>query len=138
MNFFKSIKIKRITRFSLRYSVGYAMYAYEIFELENKDGRYFAKIKLRGIPDEQATTIEVDAEFDQKLEEIIKEFNIQNWDGFNKSNKMVLDGDSFSLYILMEEDNSISANGYMKWPKKYKEFKEKIVELFNQVMKPNN
>ena len=133
MCLFKSIKITKIIRFSFEYSVGYAMYANEIFELENKDGKYKAKVKLTGVPDEQATIFDVDEAFEQKLEEIIKQFEVKKWDGFNKSNKMVLDGNSFSLSIRMEDDNSISASGYMKWPKKYGEFKEKVVELFKQL-----
>ena len=134
MCLFKSIKITKIIRFSFGYSVGYAMYANELFELENKEGKYYAKVKLQGIPDEQASTVEVNEEFEQKLEEIIKQFEVKKWDGFNKSNKMVLDGNSFSLSIRMEDDNSISASGYMMYPEHYREVREELDNIFNELI----
>ncbi len=128
---FKRVKIMKINSFKFSYSVGYAMYANEEYTLKNEEGKYIATVKKRGIPEENATIIEVDESFEQRLEELLKEYNVSLWDGFNKADKHVLDGNTFDLSIRMEEDNHISASGYMKWPKNYKEFKKTVVELFD-------
>ena len=55
--------------------------------------------------------------------------------GFNKSDRYVLDGNSFSLSISMNNDEYVSASGYMKWPKNYKEVKEELITFFSTIIK---
>lgn len=131
---FKRVKIMKINSFKFSYSVGYAMYANEEYTLKNEGDKYIATVKKRGIPEENATKKEVDESFEQKLEELLKGYNVSAWDGFNKADKHVLDGNTFDLSIRMDENNHISASGYMKWPKKYKEFKMAVVEMFDELV----
>ena len=131
---FKRVKIMKINSFKFSYSVGYAMYANEVYTLKNEGDKYIATVKKRGIPEENATKKEVDESFEQRIEELLKEYDVSSWDGFNKADKHVLDGNTFDLSIRMDENNHISASGYMKWPKKYKEFKMAVVEMFDELV----
>ena len=128
----------KVNLFKYFFTKGYARNADIRYELEFKDNKYFATIKHWGIPEEEATILEVDESFEKKLEEILKKYNVSSWDGFQKSDKHVLDGNSFDLYIKMEEENNIDASGYMKWPKNYREFKQEVIELFDGLTEKNN
>ena len=110
------------------------MNASERFELKYENEEYIAQVKLYGIAEEDAIKYKVPENFEQELEKLLKEYSVNKWDGFKKSDKRVLDGNSFDLYVKMEEDNRIDASGYMVWPNNYKEFKEKVVELFKEHM----
>ena len=125
----KKAKIGDITVFRYHFTNGYARYAYTDYELERKDGGYTARRKPSGVPDEKADVFTVDAAFAEKLKAILKEYGVGSWNGFNKSDKHVLDGNSFSLTVYMGEEE-ISAHGYMRWPKNYREFKEAVTALF--------
>lgn len=134
VSLFKPVKIAKIIKFSFFYTVGYAMNASERFELKYENEEYIAQVKLYGIAEEDAIKYKVPENFEQELEKLLKEYSVNKWDGFKKSDKRVLDGNSFDLYVKMEEDNRIDASGYMVWPNNYKEFKEKVVELFKEHM----
>ena len=110
------------------------MNASEKFDLKYENEKYIAQVKLYGISEENATKFEVPVIFEHELENLLKEYRVNKWYGFNKSDKLVLDGNSFELYVKMEENNQIDASGYMKWPKNYKEFKENVVVMFKEYM----
>ena len=128
----KTAKVGSIQSFNYFYTSGYAMNAdirYK-FLYDAKDNKYLITKKGLYKDEDNSKTIEVDKEFYDKLESIIKKYNVNSWDGFSGSNKDVLDGDSFSLYI-QYNIGSVSASGYMKWPKNYREFKSEIMELYD-------
>jgi len=56
---------------------------------------------------------------------------------FDKVDKDVLDGNSFSLSINFGEDKSISAHGYMKYPSGYREKTDSIKYWFSKIDKTN-
>ena len=60
---------------------------------------------------------------------------ISSWNGFSKSDHNVLDGNSFSLYLRMKDDNTVEASGYMRWPKNYEEVKGELISLFDEYKK---
>ena len=97
-----------------------------------EDGRLVASNKPYGIADEAATIKDVDDSFREKLEAILKQFEVGKWEGFQKSDKRVLDGDSFDLAVWFDDKTSIHASGYMKWPKNYREFRDAIDALFEK------
>ncbi len=134
LSFLKRVKIEKIISFEYSYTKGYAQYCDEIFKLKFQEGKYVATVKEYGIPEEKAVQIEVDDSFEAKLEDILKEFKVATWNGFNKFDKHVLDGNSFNLYIKMENDNTIDSSGYMVWPKNYREFKEAIINIFKELL----
>ena len=128
--FRKKVEIKNIKYMHFSYSVGYAMYSNVNYDLEYKNSKYIAKIKPDGIADDDAKEVEVDEKTVGKIEEILKKYNVNSWNGFNKSDKYVLDGDSFSFSLSLKDETYISASGYMKWPKNYREVRSELDDIF--------
>lgn len=138
MCLFKAIKARRfewsdITLFKFRYSTGNMMYADVQYKLRSEDGEYKAYRKQNLVPDDKADIFTVDSAFVLKLTELLKRCSLEKWDGFNKSDKRVLDGYSFGIYIRNAKGQLIRASGYMKWPKNYKEVKQALTELFDSL-----
>ena len=127
-------KISGIKIFHYSYSVGYHYEARIYYELECEN-KCTLKIKDEGITEEDAPVYEVDKEITKKLEAILNKYSVGSWNGFSKSDHNVLDGDSFSLYLRTEDDDTVEASGYMKWPKNYEEVKEEIISFFDKYKK---
>ena len=127
------VPISEISHFRFFFTQGYAMYADTSYELDVADGKITATYKPWGAPNENALSKEVSEEFRTKLQDILKELEVGKWNDFDKVDKNVLDGDSFSLSIRFENDDSISASGYMKWPNNFRDFKEKVSALFGKL-----
>lgn len=119
--------------FNFFYTKGYAFNADIRYEYELKDGKYYASIKPYEVSEEDKTTKEVDKEFIIKVEEILNKYEVYKWNGFNKSDNDVLDGDSFSLSVSTEEE-TISASGYMSYPDNYLKVKNELDILFEELL----
>ena len=128
----KSIKISNIKRFHFSYSVGYHYEASFIYNVDIVDGKYQATIKKEGVTIEDAKKVIITKKDVNKIEEILKKYKVNSWNGFNKSNKYVLDGDSFSLYVTFEDETEIDASGYMMYPKNYNNVQGELDKLFNE------
>lgn len=131
----KPVEIKKIKSFRYSYTTGYAMYSYVVYEINLEDDKYIATIKENGKSDDEAIKIEISEDKVLELENILKDKRVGTWDGFNKSDQDVLDGDSFSLVIYFEDGTSIHASGYMMYPKNYSSFKEACDSYFNEIIK---
>jgi len=121
-----------IVRLNYSYSQGYAMNAYVRYELECKD-KCVLKYKPLYVPEEDYKKVEVDEEIIKELEAILNKYEVYKWDGFDKTNKNVLDGDDFHFSLSLKDGTSISASGYMSWPKNYREASGEIISLFNKL-----
>ena len=121
-------KITDLDSFYFNYSSGYAMYAYTTYEVEKKGTYYQVSIKPNGISDEKKYTKIENQDFVDKLLKIINDYDVISWDGFNKNDKYVLDGNSFTLRL--KGDKNISATGYMMWPDNYYDVKNELNNLF--------
>ena len=64
---------------------------------------------------------EVDALVLEDLVRIVEENQIYQWDGYSKSDDDVLDGYGFGLAATFESGRTLSASGYMMYPKGYDE-----------------
>lgn len=129
----KPKKIDNITKLHLSYSNGYMMNANTIYDLEKKEGKYYVTIKPHLIAEEDSETVEVDDKTVKKIIDLLNKYEVRKWDGFNKSDKYVLDGDSFSFWVYMEDGTDIHASGYMKWPNNYGEVKSELDELLGSL-----
>ena len=129
----KEIVISNIKSFHFNYSVGYMANAYVVYEIEYKDDKYFALVKPNGISEEDRKEIQVDKAFVSSVEEVLRKYQVEKWNGFNKSDQNVLDGDSFSLSIGNENGNYISASGYMKWPNNYSDVRKELDLIFMEI-----
>lgn len=64
-------------------------------------------------------TKEIDDVVLDDITKIVKENEIYKWDGFNKSDIFVSDGNGFSLSIKYSDGKEIEASGHMKYPNNY-------------------
>lgn len=122
-------ELKDLTSLRFHYTSGYAMYAYTTYEIKY-DNKYTITIKPYGIPDEEAKTYDISEEEINKILNVLNKYNVIKWDGFSKSNKDVLDGDSFSFSAYFKDGRSISAHGYVSYPNNYGDVKKELIEIF--------
>ena len=61
----------------------------------------------------------IDAESVEALMQVIEEYDISQWDGFDESNEYVLDGEGFWLEIIMTDGATVMARGNNAFPKNY-------------------
>ena len=121
-----------VEEFNFFYTRGYAYNAdirYRFYH-DVKDNEYVIVKKPYGKSEEESLKIEVSEEFQKKLVELLNKYKVSSWDGFNESDKDVLDGDSFSLTVIYNL-GKVHASGYMSWPKNYSDFKKEIIALFD-------
>ena len=134
--FKRKIEIKNITHVYFTFSNGYAMNSYTRYTLNYKDGKYEAEIKQYGEPEENLRKYTVEKKKVEELEKNLNETNIYKWKGFDKNDKNVLDGDSFSFNMWLgegKEKKEIDAHGYMKWPVDYANIKGIICDWFDSI-----
>ena len=126
-------ELSNIKYLHFTYTTGYHMNAYVIYDIEIKDGKYVASIKPTDIPDEDKKEYVLETSTVKEIEKKLNEYKISSWNGFHKSDKYVLDGDSFSLSINYENNENISASGYMSWPDNYREVKDYLDSILGSL-----
>ncbi len=129
--------ISNIKHFSFSYTVGYAMNARVRYEIDYDNNEYKTSIIPNGIPDEDKLEIIINKEVIDRIEQVLNKYNISKWNGFDKVDKNVLDGDSFSLYLRMQNDKTIEASGYMKWPEDYGKVRSELDSIFMEIYNKN-
>ena len=129
----KAKPINGLTCMHFTYTTGYHMYAYTIYDIEYKDGKYIASIKPTDIPDEEKKEVELSNDVVANIEKKLTEYNVSKWDGFNENDKYVLDGDSFSFSLKYENEVSISAHGYMRWPDNYRDVRNYLDDVLGSL-----
>lgn len=127
-------KIENISHLYFSYTSGYAMYSYSTYELNCTD-KCILTVKPNGVPDEEKKEVEIPKEKVKELESKLNEYHVTRWHGFNKNDKNVLDGDSFSFNLDYGDKKIIRASGYMMWPNNYSNVKSYIVNKFNEYIK---
>ena len=129
-------KIGAIMRFYLSGSNGVEMYSGWHYSLKmNKDGSYTAEYKPSGVPDEQALTKQVDYDFAESLSQLMRDMKINRWNGYNKSDKHVMDGTGFTLDVYFTNGRELRAHGYIRTPKGYGGFLGTVEGRFNELFK---
>ena len=129
----KTKPINGLTYMHFTYTTGYHMYAYTIYDIEYKDGKYMASIKPTDVPDEEKKEVELSSEVVTNIEKKLTEYKVSKWDGFNESDHGVLDGNSFSFSLKYENEESISAHGYMRWPDNYRDVRNYLDEVLGSL-----
>lgn len=130
----KPVKIGEIEYFHFSYSNGSMANGNVSYAMELKDGSYTASVKPLYEPEEARQFFAVDESFARELEQLLVQYKVGKWNGFNKFNKVVMDGDHFGLSVMMTDGTTLDASGYMKWPKNYPEVRDGIEELFARGM----
>ena len=70
----------------------------------------------------------------EELSEIASRYRLDQWNGFNKTNSMVLDGESFALSVTLSDETKITASGGNAFPKGYSDAKHEICALFDSLI----
>lgn len=70
----------------------------------------------------------------EQLGEIAGKYRLDRWDGFDKKNKHVMDGNNFSLSVTLADGKTISAHGSNSFPDGYGDAKQEICELFENLI----
>lgn len=70
----------------------------------------------------------------EQLEKLVHKHRLDRWNGFDKSKKNVSDGSRFSLSIVFENGESISASGSNAFPEGYAEAEADIRALFEALI----
>ena len=95
--------------------------------------RYFKEGVNQGKDEKDVITIKLTNKDMDKFEDMLNKYHILSWKGFNKSDKNVLDGNSFSFRLRYNDDEKLSASGYMMYPNHYRDFKEKFEEYVTEI-----
>lgn len=122
-------KIEGIQSFHFS-TYGSMRYSGSDYSVHMEDDKVLVSIRTEGQPEENTAQFEVGPAFIKELEEIATAHNLLSWDGFNKSNKHVLDGSAFSMGFTLSTGQTISARGYMEYPKNYSEAAGELHRLF--------
>ena len=124
------VKITDIKYLSFYYTQGNMMNSNVKYTLTYENDKYIAEIKPNFKSEEEIKKVEIKKNDIEKIIETLKKYNVNKWNGFNKSDKYVLDGDSFSLYITFLDNTKLSASGYMMYPKNYNEVQNVLDKIF--------
>lgn len=104
------------------------MYSYEIIE-DEETGELKAYYEFMN--GNITCLLPVDDELMQALEAIVAEHDLRKWDGFDKSNSMVLDGSNFFLKIRFSDESGITASGRNRFPEGFGAATEAIETAFH-------
>lgn len=126
----KENKIKNMYYLYYTYSTGYHMYGYVTYKIECND-ECILSIKPEGVDDDETENYEIKKEVLKEIENKLNEYHVEKWNGYDKTDKYVLDGNSFSM-IIKSDNGEINAHGYMRWPNNYNKVKDYLISLFNQ------
>jgi uncharacterized lipoprotein NlpE involved in copper resistance len=77
---------------------------------------------------------EISDSYLKELSKLVNDYNIYEWDGFDKNEEGLMDGGSFKLEIAFKDGKSIKARGYGKSPDNYREAINAIIELFSPLI----
>ena len=67
----------------------------------------------------------------RNVAETLHRLGVEKWDGFCESDPNALDGESFSLEVVLVDKKMITAHGCNAYPKNYREFLECLDEAVN-------
>lgn len=76
----------------------------------------------------------IDKSYLEELTKIINDNEIYKWNGFDKSDKNILDGYDFNLEVNYSNGKSLKAHGYMKYPKNYNEGHKALSEFLEHII----
>ena len=126
--------IYQINTMEYSYTSGYGINEDVRYKIDCEDD-CILYIKEYGKDENDLIKIKLSDKDMDKFEAMLNKNHILSWKGFNKSDINVLDGDSFSFRLRYNDDEKLSASGYMKYPNNYQRFKssfEKYVDSINK------
>ena len=86
-----------------------------------------------GVSEEQALMTGVEDAFAERILGLLHTYRVGSWNGFDRTDKRILDGSSFTLNAGFQSGKSIHAHDYMRFPPRYREFREAMDHAFMEV-----
>ena len=74
----------------------------------------------------------IDETWVSEIREVIEEYNLISWDGFDQSNPYVLDGENFSLELAFSDGTTVRASGDNSFPDGYFDATGRIEEILQK------
>lgn len=112
----------------------YEIYSYEVGK-DEETGELVVIYELHC--GNETYELPADAELMQELQLLIDQHELRKWDGFSKTDSMVLDGSGFSLEVDFADGTSIAARGSNSFPDGFGEAQSAIDELFHSYLEKN-
>lgn len=69
------------------------------------------------------------------LGQLAAQYRMDKWDGFDKVNQHILDGEQFKLYITLADGKTIKASGSNAYPKNFTEPMREVGALIDELMR---
>ena len=126
--------IYQINKLSYSYTSGYGVNQNVSYKIDCED-KCVLTIKEYEKSEDDLITIKLSNENMDEFEKILNKCHILSWKGFSKSDKNVLDGDSFSFSLRYNDDEKVSASGYMMYPDYYAKFQKEFEEYVSSLKK---
>ena len=94
---------------------------YEVFTLQDE---YYLCIG-------EGPSLKIDSSVAEALSGIIASYGLVSWDGFNENDPYVLDGEGFSMRLVLSDGTQAEASGENSFPDGYHSVKNEILELLD-------
>lgn len=102
------------------------------YKIEEKNKKYYLIVEYTGINNNKPYKKSLKEETVKEIEKLIKKYDVDKWDNFNKVNQDVLDGESFSFNLEYKNKNKVYAEGSNSFPKNFFEFKEEYNDIIKK------
>lgn len=130
--FYDGEGVYQINKLEYSYTSGYAVNSDVSYKIDCED-KCILIIKEYGKDEKDVIKKSLTNKDMDKFEDMLNKYHVLSWKGFNKSDKNVLDGNSFSFHLRYNDDEKLSASGYMMYPDYYKNFKENFENYIDEI-----
>ncbi len=130
--FYDGEGVYQINKLEYSYTSGYAVNSDVSYKIDCED-KCILIIKEYGKDEKDVIKKSLTNKDMDEFEDMLNKYHVISWKGFNKSDKNVLDGNSFSFHLRYNDDEKLSASGYMMYPDHYKNFKENFENYIDEI-----
>ena len=120
-----------LSRFSFSESSSYIR-PIQGYEYRMEDGAHRVFFHLAHADEPLAMPVE--ASWADGLSGLIRQYGMMGWNGFDKSDSLLLDGTQFSVSFAFTDGTSVTARGYGRFPPNYSDATEAVEAHFLQLL----
>ncbi len=124
------VTMSAIEGFSFSYSSGSYMNSGSSYNATRTDEGVEVVVRQDGYDIDDVPVIITDDSILDQIAEILDKNHVDQWNGYSLTAKDVMDGDSFSLYVTMDNGEILRASGYEAWPEGYANVRGELDALF--------
>ncbi len=127
----EEIEVLEITSFTFNHN---GMSTWDIYSYSARQTEDGVHLYLELNAGNYILDVVVDEPVLKRLGEIAGKYRLDKWDGFNKANDYVLDGNGFSLFMTLSNGSTIKAQGTNSYPNGYSGAESEIYALFDELI----